>query len=1072
MVADASLPMSDKLALSPSKQQAIHCYRSLRLGIAIDFRAVDASQTITANCAAIFASSGSTAAPANIELTPANIAAYAKSMAAALALKPGDRVLRFADCAFDAVLEEMLSCWLSGATLVCPIEPHSGAVIEARFEPFEAFSALLARLQISALNVATAWWHAAVQDGLQLPDCVRQIVIGGEAANGALWQQFQARYPQIDLVNSYGLTEACVSQFIYRGSNNARDLSVPIGVPLAHVYAAIFHSDRNELCAALEPGELCLSGISLGESSRSERYFEHAGKRYLRTGDSVVRRADGVFHYFGRLNRTVKHLGQRLDLDALSANAQAAQEQLELGELKRETQVFALWESHPDSLPNRLALAHVASPTQALHSLAALHQAQLFALTGVPRTAGGKPDHRAMQARWLANNALTSAETAASVVNQKSLQGNAVDMLIRTFTRAPFSDQSTLSSLLSSLDWLRMRGAAANQFGVTLKQTEHALRVFELKQRLLAHAEPIAPTTASVDAPLSTLHGGFLRAAANFSEQPALIAGTISLSYAELLVRVQALVQQLQQASVSAGARVAFSTARSHFDVLAMLSINAAGCAFVPLPDTLSAPELRQRIAQIGAQFWLHEGRLQPLVEALNPSSSPADANDLAGLAYVLLTSGSSGTPKAVAVTHQAACNTLNGLNTKLALAPSDVVLALSPTQFDLSIFDVYATLAAGATLIWPCEVQRSNPAGWPKLVQEYGVTIWNSVPSSLRLLLADSVAAQKELASLRWLLLSGDFVARKLIENAFVALPNTQIGVLGGATEAGIWSCYFDARHIAQMNYAPYGAALPGQQLTVDAGVGDVGEIVIGGASVALGYLQAGALAHRFIIVDDQSPSYRTGDLGRQLSNGDIEILGRQDQQIKWRGVRISVAELEARLLGEPAIAQAAVLTLDSMLVAALVLRAPHSELVRTELITRLINRWIGVTTPRPDRYQIFDALPLNSTGKLDRVALRALFLDGSTTQSEIAMAPPSRAAHHAARAHWQQFLPASRTPEQGDWFSQGGHSLQALKLKQRSNRALRRQRSAVFCASQILRKYQAGFPRNRPRQPCKACR
>jgi hypothetical protein len=166
MIANTSLPLCDKLDLSPSTLQAIHCYRSLRLGQAIDFRAVESSLPVTANYAATYASSGSTAEPANIELSPGNIAAYAQSMMAELALKPGDRVLRFAHCGFDAALEEMLSCWLSGATLVCPIEPASGAVIEARFAHFEAFSALLERLRISALNVATAWWHAAVQDGL------------------------------------------------------------------------------------------------------------------------------------------------------------------------------------------------------------------------------------------------------------------------------------------------------------------------------------------------------------------------------------------------------------------------------------------------------------------------------------------------------------------------------------------------------------------------------------------------------------------------------------------------------------------------------------------------------------------------------------------------------------------------------------------------------------------------------------------------------------------------------------------------------------------------------------------
>ena len=1034
--------LPDELETAPSITQAVQCYVALRTRRTLDFRvAKSPSPTQLAvqsevDCAVIFASSGTTAKPATITLSSANLAAYATAMIPALALKPGDRVLRFAASAFDAVLEELLVCFLSGATLVCPVDLHSRQTLEARFESFLALSKRMEALGITALNVSTSWWHAAVQDKMAIPLGIRQIVIGGEAACAKLWRQFNKQYPAIDLVNTYGLTEVCVSQCIFRGKVDSRRKFVPIGEPMSHVDAVIFQVNTDSRAGALEPGELCLRGASLGETSRADRYFEHFGKRYLRTGDRVVLDASDVMHYLGRLNRTVKHLGKGLDLDALGLGASEVQAKT----AGANCQIHALLVA-TDGNQSQLVLLHEDAPTKELCAFAALHHALLFRLKSIPRTSGGKPDYQQMQDAF--SQTQTSCQVSICENAKMTAARGGLDALIRAAVSTHFDDSTQLSTVLNSLDWLRLRGAIELQFGVQLKHADHDLSVAKLRQLLDIANAPLLETdeksfrhkfgTNVLPRQSDYLHSGFSRAQAQFPDAIALISAGQSLSYRELFAQSLALQKRIQQAGVAPGARVAFSATRTIFDVLAMLAISAAGAVFVPLSMTLKKSEAAEQIAQVGANFWLHEGKVAPVLEPIAQTIK----EEIPDLAYILLTSGSSGRPKAVAMTHAAANNTLNDLIRRVALGSRDTLLALSPTQFDLSIFDVFAVLSVGATLVWPDEPQRCDVSAWPELVLQHVITIWNSVPSSLNLLLADADAADIRLKSLRFVLLSGDFVAQSLIRRALQALPEAEVAVLGGATEAGIWSCIFDARQLGERMYAPYGEALAGQQLIVEAAQGEVGEIIIMGASVAAGYLQNGDLALRFVD-ENGAQRYHTGDLGRTLADGCIEIHGRQDQQVKWRGLRVSVADTEALLLSEAGIYQAVAINLDSILVAVIVLeklgKNDHDN-HPDAIISRLKRRFAQSDAVAPDTYEIFHRpLPLTVNGKLDRIALRQQLLTAKSAGTKAIHAAHSLtqgySAHPSALSLWQQFLPSGYKPEAGDWFSQGGHSLQALKL------------------------------------------
>jgi len=984
--------------------QVMRLYAGLRNGILLlthaQLKPPEAAQT-----GMMFRSSGSSGAAKHLHLLPAAIASYGLSMVQALGLQPGDRVLRFASSQFDAVLEETLVSLLSGAALVCPVD-DSGNSICTRRCTIPDFSALLSAHRITALNVATAWWRAAMAEAIALPASVRQVVIGGEAALSSVWQQFGARYPNVDLVNTYGLTEACVSQFVYRGAAPLQRAFVPIGQPLPHVAFTQVAS------------ELYIASDSLACNIAAERLHQIEGKNFLATGDLVEHDdATGALHFVARADRQIKLAGVRVDLDAIGATAA----QLQGGAVVALVKDQQLW------------LAHTGAESAPLKAFAIAHHALLQRVVSIPLNVAGKSDLHSLAAalKGAPDDFTIFGSVTTSYI--KSPQDGFSQLLLE-LVGGQWQHDWRLADFMSSLTWLRLRSQVQTRFGVSLEPADYRLTVAQLQAK-------IAGQLASQEAPVERkLHTGFFQSATQYPTKMALICGAQSWSYAALQAQVQALANALTQAGVGSGARVAFSAERTAFDVQAMLSISAVDAAFVPIAlDRANScangsGALAERLRQAGVDYWLHAGHLKPIVEQVElgskqlQSTAPVGTADgltsIADLAYILFTSGSTGSPKAVAMQHQAALNTLDAVQAKVQLSPDDCLLALSPTQFDLSIFDVFATLAAGACLLWPTEAQRANPAQWPLLIQTHRASIWNSVPSSFSLLLGLGEAV----STLRMVLLSGDFVARSLIVAAHAALPQARIAVLGGATEAGIWSCWFDAEHIADLHFAPYGKALSGQLLALEDG-----QIVITGASVAAGYLETGHL-------QPFAGRYCTGDLGAALTDDYIAILGRMDQRVKWRGQRISVAPLEAKILKLPGVTSTAVVARSSALHAFVTLKAGVSVMqVQQEFTTRADALFAAGNLAAidqnasdycsPDYWHGIDALPLTANGKLDRIALQNL----DAQQASAAIVQPHQIgdmAGYAARALWRQFLPHAQRFEQGDWFSQGGHSLLALKL------------------------------------------
>ncbi|WP_280363326.1 non-ribosomal peptide synthetase [Nocardia wallacei] len=424
------------------------------------------------------------------------------------------------------------------------------------------------------------------------------------------------------------------------------------------------------------------------------------------------------------------------------------------------------------------------------------------------------------------------------------------------------------------------------------------------------------------------LHERVLDRADTDPDAPAVFHRDDAMSFAELRRRAAASAAALRAAGVRRGDRVAVLMEKGPEQVVAVLAALLAGAAYVPIE--VSQPTARREriidragVAVVLTQSWLRDAgeipaTVRPVAVDLLPGidTVPELTGDPDDPAYVIYTSGSTGEPKGVVTTHRAAANTLDDINERFGVASGDRVLGLASLAFDLSVWDIFGVLAAGGAVVLPEQDRATDPSHWLELVRRHAVTLWNSVPGQLQMLL-DVLGATSGADSLRLVLLSGDWIPLDLPDRMRANHPDLQVVGLGGATEAAIWSIHHPVGKIdPQWRSVPYGIPLRNQTMHVlDDALQDcpehvTGEIYIGGNGLAEGYLGDDELtAQRFLRHPRTGDRlYRTGDLGRFHPDGRLEFLGREDTQVKIRGHRVELGEVESALRRHPAVADAAV--------------------------------------------------------------------------------------------------------------------------------------------------------------------
>ena len=553
--------------------------------------------------------------------------------------------------------------------------------------------------------------------------------------------------------------------------------------------------------------------------------------------------------------------------------------------------------------------------------------------------------------------------------------------------------------------------------------------------------------------PTGLLHERLREHAAERPSHPAVRAAGRSLDYGELGYAAERIAALLRAQGARPGDLVAVALPKGWEQVAAVLGVLTAGAAYAPLDPAWPDERLRAVLADTTASVVLTDlagqdriakltdapvtavdGPAEPRagVTADSPERGPQD------LAYVIFTSGSTGRPKGAMLDHQGPLNTIDEINRRFHVTAEDVLFGISSLCFDLSVYDIFGAVRAGATLVLPAPGEPDPPA-WVEAVLTHGVTVWNSVPAIMQLFVEEAEAGGRTFPSLRTVLLSGDWIPVGLPGRIRAVAPNAQVISLGGATEASIWSiCHPVAPEDAQRVSIPYGRPMANQSWHILDGNGRSaptwvsGELYIGGVGLALGYLgdeektRAAFTAHP--VTGERL--YRTGDLGRYLPDGSIEFLGRADHQVKIQGFRVEPGEVEHALLELPGIGQAAVVArrtdsgnqLAAFVTAADGATAPDAAGLRALLGERLPGYLM------PSRLTVLDALPLTANGKLDRAALQALGQDEQAAPRTLTA--PGTPVESALVEIWESVLATGPIGVHDDFFELGGQSFTALRV------------------------------------------
>jgi amino acid adenylation domain-containing protein/non-ribosomal peptide synthase protein (TIGR01720 family) len=597
-------------------------------------------------------------------------------------------------------------------------------------------------------------------------------------------------------------------------------------------------------------------------------------------------------------------------------------------------------------------------------------------------------------------------------------------------------------------------------YGRHLERLAAGEEAWQQPRRQLLAATALAERAAanSTAGPLSdqTLHALVAARAAERPHSPAVIAADRTLTYEELARRARRLAGQLQRRGARPNRLVAVVLEKGWQQVVAALAVLEAGAAYLPLDPALPGERLHHllrhgevevalTVASVDRVVEWPDGVERLWIEEAEADGEPACPEPLAGpddLAYVIFTSGSTGLPKGVMIDHRGAVNTLLDVNQRFAIGPADRVLGISSLSFDLSVYDVLGLLAAGGALVLPDAAAARDAEHWAERMRREGVTVWNSVPALLEMLLAHAGERTMVLpTTLRLVLLSGDWIPVELPARLHALAPQAEVISLGGATEASIWSIYHRVEAAdAGRPSIPYGRPLRNQTCHVlddqlePRPVWVPGDFYIGGSGLARGYWRDAAKTRASFFVHPESGErlYRAGDRGRYLPGGEVEFLGRRDLQVKLHGQRIELGEIEATLAQHPAVAGCAASIVGERaqrrLLAWAVCR-PGAGASGEELAAYLRRRLPAHLVPAA--IVCLDRLPLTANGKLDRAALVAL-------QPAAALAV---AGDGAARGAVEEILCGisaevlgrDRVADDEDFFAIGGHSLLATTLLSR---------------------------------------
>ncbi|KAB2339680.1 non-ribosomal peptide synthetase [Actinomadura rudentiformis] len=610
--------------------------------------------------------------------------------------------------------------------------------------------------------------------------------------------------------------------------------------------------------------------------------------------------------------------------------------------------------------------------------------------------------------------------------------------------------ENLLADLVQGYETLLRRLLDADAWAAT---TFDLLPPAQRARRAEANATAVEPSD-------EMLPDAFLAQAERTPDAPAIITSRQTLTYGELLAHARHGAAWLRQRGVERDELVGLVMTRGPEQIIGILATVMAGAAYLPVDAAL--PEQRRT-------YMLQDGRVRLVLtnatttttaETLTLDASqpppPAEADverqpdrSPDDLAYVLYTSGTTGDPKGVMVSHRSVVNVVTDCNTRFQIGPDDRFFGISAFNFDLSVYDVFGALSAGAAIVLPDHDRAIDASHWLELCGKAGVTVWNSVPAIVSLLHDQAVTSDDSgprLASLRLIMMSGDRIPPALPAALRALKGDLTLVSLGGPTETTIWNILHPIGPEDDGSASiPYGRPNTGNRAYVlDPQRGQnmpdwvTGEIYAAGVGLARGYWRDEARTAERFTWDDRLNErlYRTGDLGRHLPSGEIEIVGRADHQIKVNGHRIEAGEVETRLAAIEGVHQAVVVRQEASrgdrLVAHLTAGAGGTAGTAERPSDSDLTKALRLHLPDymiPSAYVWHEDLPLTRNGKVDRGRL----ITTASAAAPVTAAggdAPSSDLEKQITALWATVLERADVPPDLPFGDLGGDSIAAATI------------------------------------------
>jgi amino acid adenylation domain-containing protein len=631
---------------------------------------------------------------------------------------------------------------------------------------------------------------------------------------------------------------------------------------------------------------------------------------------------------------------------------------------------------------------------------------------------------------------LTPAEVPSKLDATFYVSESDARVWIHLVYNADLFDEARIADLLAQLELLLAQAVERPD-----EPVDHLALVTAAARAVLP--DPAAPLPVPTFPAVARL---FLDRAEALPGQTALEWSGGSWTYAELSARALEIAEELRGAGAGVGAVVAVSGPRGPELIAGLLGVFLAGGVLLILDPRL--PEARRRVMlgeaapvcllEESAEGW----RIQALRDQPAASSVPGPDDP----AYVFFTSGTTGRPKAVLGRQKGLSHFLTWQRTAFGIGPGDRAAQLTGLSFDVVLRDMFLPLTSGATLVLPDEDDFS-PERLLSWLREREISVVHTVPSLASAWLG-AAPAGFQAETLRWTFFAGEPLLAQVVTRWRAAFPRTEVINLYGPTETTLAKCFYQVPDPPVQDVQPVGTPLPQTQALIlrnerPCGFGEVGEIVIRTPFRSLGYLNNPEENRRFrpnpFRDDPDDLVYVSGDRGRYRLDGMVEILGRLDEQVKIRGVRVEPAEIRSALGRHPAVWESAILVReqrpgDQRLVAYLVLRpgvALDPEDLRRHLRQELPEAMV------PSTLVTVDALPLTPNGKLDRRALAQMGTEVDLTAGGDARRALLTPVEEIVAGVVGEVLGVARLGPDAHFFQLGGHSLSGAQVVSRLRQA-----------------------------------